>query len=261
MKRMAVLLFTLPLAYVLLCGKTIEAYAEKFKPGDRAAMSLDINGDGVGETLVVESAEHDTEMGLAFELYITLTNPRGNVLYQSEEIGELDWFSVEKAPFEFEGGAEREIALIRTGCSGTGVHVNAFLLYQPPRVGQVMVTYEGNEGVYDADGNGVPDVFVSSCRMQNLGVIGAFSLWLPTFSRPSKPDNWESEDVTFQVLGQDIEYRQQWIDGIAGTCESIIDMDFVETIGEEHIKNLKMLKSALERNDMDEARCIYHTSF
>jgi hypothetical protein len=247
---------------ILLCLFLIGAEPnEMFAPGDRAAILVDINGDGVGETLVVESAEPDPEMGLVFEFYITLTNPRGNVLYRSDEIGELGWFSVEKTSFEFENGAEREIALIRTGCSGTGVHVNAFLLYQPPKVKQVMVTYEGNEGLYDSDRNGVPDVFVSVYRMQNLGVIGASSPWLPTFSRPSKSDNWESGDVTFQVLGQDIDYRQEWIDGISSTCEAIAEMDFTEVVGEEHIESLKMLKAALERNDMEEAANICHTSF
>lgn len=247
---------------ILLCLFSIGAEpALKFAPGDRAAILVDVNGDGVGEMLVVESSEPHVEMGSVFDLHIKLTNPRGNILFESDEIGEAGWFSVEKTMFEYETGAQREVALIRTGCLGTGVHVNAFLLHQPSKVKQVTVTYNGNEGLYDSDGNAVPDMFVSVYRMQNLGVIGASSPWLPTFSRPSKSDNWESKNVTFQVLGGDIEYRQDWIDGIASTCEAIAEMDFAEIVGEEHMENLKMLKAALEANDMEDAKNIYYTNF
>jgi hypothetical protein len=235
--------------------------ALKFAPGDRAAILVDVNGDAVGEMLVVESSEPHFEMGSVFDLHINLTNPRGNILFESDEIGELGWFSVEKTMFEYETGAQREVALIRTGCSGTGVHVNAFLLHQPPKVKQVMVTFNGNEGLYDSDGDMVPDVFVSVYRMQNLGVIGASSPWLPIFSCPSKSDNWKSKDVTFQVLGQDIGYRQEWIDGIESTYEAVVEMDYEEIVGEEHMKNLMMLKAVLEANEMEEAENIYHTNF
>jgi hypothetical protein len=264
MKKISILILALPLMVLVACGGRVptgKIYAEEFKPGDRAAVNVDIDGDRVGEMLVVASCEPDPELGLIFNLAITLTNPRGNVLYESEETGELDWFSVQKTKFEYETGAQREIALIRTGCSGTGVHVSAFLLYQPPRADEVMVSYDGNEGFYDSNGNGVPDVFVSRYRMQNLGVIGAASPWLPVFSRPSKADNWESQDVTFEVLSKDGEFRQEWVDGVSKTCDAIIENDFVELVGEEHLRYLKMLKTALEANDMEEARNIYYTSF
>lgn len=256
------LILFLPLVLVLACGKAGgEAYAEEFKPGDRAVVSVDLNGDRVGETLVVSSSPPEEEMGLAFDLDLELTDTRGNVLYSSNELGELDWFSVEKSRFEFEGGSVREIAVVRTGCSGTGVHVYAFLFYEPPRVDTVIMTEDGNDGLYDSDSDGVPDAFVSSYRMQNLGYFGYTSPWLPTFTKPSKADGWQPVDITFDVLARDDDYRKEWIEGIAGTRSVLVEEDHVQDVGSEHMKALKMLEDALDAGDMEEARNVYYTVF
>lgn len=247
---------------VLLCLFSIGAEpALKFAPGDRAAILVDVNGDAVGEMLVVESSEPGVEMGSVFDLHIKLTNPRGNILFESDEIGELGWFSVEKTMFEYETGAQREVALIRTGCSGTGVHVNAILLYQPPKVKQVMVAYEGNEGLYDADGNGVVDMFISRWRHMELGVWGYTSPWPPTFSRPTRAKDWDVEDFTFYVLSRDREYREEWIDDLSQTYELLLAFEDDSMVGPDHLRYLTMLIDALKQNDTDEASRIYYTYF
>lgn len=248
---------------VFAAGNVLAAgnvFAARYKPGDRAAVNVDVDGDRVGEMLVVESFEPTDDMGLAFKYTITLTNPRGNVLYQSEEIGELDWFSVDVSPFQYENGTRREIALIRSGCSGTGVHVYAILLYQPPRTDTVISTTDGNEGLYDADGDGFFDSFVSVYRMQNLGIYGVSSPWLPTFSRPASSEDWGTVDITFDVLAHDEEMRGEWVKGIKLTYEGL-STDFSEGVPEDHLKYLKMLAQALEAGDMAEAANVYYTGF
>ncbi len=262
MKKTLIIILSLPLVVTLACFKTGgKAYAEEFKPGDRALVLVDLNGDKVAEKLEVSSREPTEEMGLGFDLNIELTDTRGNVLYSSNELGELDWFSVEKTIFEFDGGSKREIAAVRTGCSGTGVHVYAFLFYEPPRVDTVIMTQDGNDGLYDTDSDGVADAFVNRYRMQNLGYFGYTSPWLPTFTRPSKADGWQTVDVTFDVLGQNEEYRKEWIEGLAGTRSALVEDGLVESVGEEHIRYLEMLEDALRQGDMAEAKNVFYTAF
>ncbi len=249
------------MSFLLLLGFTGSLPAETFAPGDRAGISVDLNGDHVGEMLVVTSYEHDPEIGSPFEFDIELTDPRGNQLFYSEEIGEMGWFSVEKSDFEYEDGRTREVAFIRAGCFATGVHVNSTFLYQPPGAKDIHSLWAGNDGLYDLNRNGVPDLLVSVFRMHNLGVYGNPSPWLPTFSRPSSLEDWGLVDVTFEVLGQDAEYRAAWIEGLGYTYEALAEYPEDPLVGPEHIGYLKMLIDALEANDMDEARQVYYTAF
>ncbi|MBN2379461.1 hypothetical protein JXM67_06625 [candidate division WOR-3 bacterium] len=258
MKNKAYLVFLL-LIHVIVSG----AFAEEFSAGDRAAVNVDVNGDGVGEILTVTSRDTDPEDPLEFfEMVAEITTPRGTILYHDTLYGELGWFTVDVQDFELEGSRKpRETALIVTGCSGTGFHSLAWFLFQPKGVDSVLTLGDGNEGLYDSDADGVADMLVSVCRMQNLGYIGASSPWLPTFTRPSASEGWQSEDLTFQVLGSDSSYLKEWIDGIDYAYSAIVEYDYVETTGEDHLKYLKMLREALERNDMEEARNIYYTAF
>lgn len=249
------------LSFVVTAACT--AYAEKFAAGDRAAVRVDINGDGVKEILTVTSFDPEPDDFLNFFAMVAeITNPRGNILYHDTLYGELGWFSVDIQRFELEGSRKaRETALIRTGCSGTGIHILAWFLFQPKNSPKILFLSDGNEGYYDSDDDGIADMLISVWRMQNLGVIGVSSPWLPTFTRPSKYDDWEAEDVTFQVLGQDKGYRQEWIEGVGYAYDAIVDNDFVELVGDEHLEYLKMLKQALVQNDMEEAKNIYYTAF
>ncbi len=235
---------------------------ERYKPGDRAAINVDINGDRVGEVLEIASREMEPDMeaiGL-FDFHILLKNPRGKVLYESDEIGELGWFSLEKDLFEFEDGTKREIALVRTGCSGTGVHVNAIFLFQPPDTDTVAVIYEGSEGLYDHDSDGSGDMLVSRYRHDNLGIWGATSPWPPTFTMPSLNEGWQSVDKTFEVLHSDSGYRNEWIEELEQTYEALSDPELSD-VNKDHLKYLKMLIDALDDNDTGEAARIYYTSF
>lgn len=237
--------------------------SETYKPGDRAAILVDLNGDKVGETLIIESEEMDPDVrsiGI-FDFNITINDTRGSLLYNSQEIGELGWFSIEKEPFEFEGGTKREIALIRTGCSGTGFRVNAFFIFQPPKTDSIAVIYEGSDGLYDYDTDGIADMLISRYRHDNLGIWGASSPWLARFCAPAKDENWEPVDRTFDVLHNDAGYRTEWIEDVSDTYKTLSATDIKDGVDSEHLKYLKMLQEALQENDTEEARRIYYTSF
>ena len=196
-----------------------------------------------------------------FDFHILLKNPRGKVLYESDEIGELGWFSIEKDIFEFEDGAKREIALIRTGCSGTGVHVNAIFLFQPPETDTIAVIYEGSDGLYDFDSDGTCDMLVSCYRHDNIGIWGATSPWPASFTMPSREVGWQSEDKTFEVLHIDTGYRDEWIGELEQTYEALCDPELSGDVDKDHLKYLKMVIDALAANDTEEAGRIFYTSF
>jgi len=239
------------------------ASAEEFKAGDRAAVRVDINGDGVKEILTVTSEDPDPEDPLDFfEMVAEIKTPRGTILYHDTLYGELGWFTVDVERFRFTDSKKpRETALIVTGCSGTGFHELSWFLFQPKTSGEVLSTGDGNEGYYDSDDDGVADMLINVYRMQNLGYIGASSPWLPTFVRPSASEDWYSIDLTFEVLATDSGYRQEWIDGVNYAYSTIIEYEYTEYTGEEHLAYLKMLAEALEANDMEEAENIYYTAF
>ncbi|MBD3286413.1 hypothetical protein GF359_07630 [candidate division WOR-3 bacterium] len=258
MKNKELLIFTLLICVTVNCAR-----AEEFSAGDRAAVRVDINGDGVKEILTVTSTDSDPEdpMGV-FEMVAEIETPRGTILYHDTLFGELGWFTVDVERFRFSDSRKpRETALIVTGCSGTGFHELSWFLFQPKTATEVLSSGDGNEGYYDSDDDGVADMLISVYRMQNLGYIGASSPWLPTFTRPSVSEGWQSADHTFEVLGSDASYRQEWIEGVNYAYNAIIEYEYTEFTGEEHLRYLKMLAEALEASDMEEAANIYYTAF
>lgn len=235
---------------------------DTFYPGDRAAVTVDVDGDHVGEKLVVTSYEPDPEnggLGL-FEFTITLTDTRGNILYSSEEVGEY-WFSLEKSEFAFENGGTREVALVRSGCSGTGIHVYAWFIHKIPGADTVLVAGEGNQGLYDLDKDGTADMLVSRYRNIHLGGWGYSSPWVPLFSRPHPGRGWQMKDFTFAVLADDQKYRQEWIEDLLRTYKILAEGETEGMMEPDHLRNLKMLIQALSANDIEEARRIFYTAF
>ncbi|GEM_PF-5010900 len=254
-------LFFIFLLFLTACAKTNQhtVYSKKFKPGEQVSVLLDINGDKNKEKLIVTSQTPEPEMGSVFNYIVKLEDSHGVVLYKSEEIGEQDWFSIDIVPFTLEGYVIRDVALIRSGCSGTGVDVNALFLYQAPDVNRILSSMDGNDGFYDSDKDDYSDMLINRYRMQNLGVIGASSPWLPVFSKPASSDDWETIDITFEVLARDAAIRQEWIDGVENTIQAIDDMEFTDMVGEEHLNTLKSFLKALRSNDIQDAKNIYYT--
>lgn len=266
MTKITTLILILPVLAITACaGKRPSAapHTERYNAGDRATAQADINGDKVAETLTVTSAEPKPEFAPIgpFDISIEITNPRGNVLYSGNWEGQGGWFSVDVALFEIEGSGKRECVLIRSPHTGTGTHMNALFLFYPKGADHAYTLDQGNEGFYDSDSSGVADMLVSVYRCDRLGGIGATSPYLPFFTRPSRSDDWSSQDVTFAVLARDASYREQWIEGVAETVTAIQEFDGKRIVSEDHMRYLGLLKEALQRNDAEEAGRIYNTGF
>ena len=270
MNRITTLFFLIPFALCLACGKRgkaeeSSAFAQTYEAGETAEVEFDIDADDLPENLTVTSTEADPEvewLGL-FEISIRITGEGGGVLYSSDWVGELGWFSVEIFPFELKDSDTRNVVLLRTGCSGVGMEQKALFLFHPEGTYSVYSLEDGNEGTYDADGNGIPDMLISRFRCDYLGWFGATSPWLSFFSVPYVEENeLENEDKTFWVLERDEKYRNEWMRGLEYAHDELVESDLVETIDEGHTDNLKMLLDALSENaGEEETKNIYYTSF
>ncbi|MBN2379462.1 hypothetical protein JXM67_06630 [candidate division WOR-3 bacterium] len=243
-----------------------EVFSETYEAGEKVVTKLDIDDDGSKEILTVESSSPDPEVEWLESFDMDIRIMKGsNTLYHDTWYGELGWFSIDVAPFELVASEIRQVVLIRTGCSGTGMDKNALFLFMPEVTSHVFAIEDGNEGYYDSDSDGVYDLVCSRYRADHLGGYGYSSPWLSFFSRPS-PEDWETfEDCTFRVLQRDQVFRKEWIDGLGYAYDALSELPQEElemVVKADHLYYLKKLRDALKRNAGEEETAnIYYTAF
>ncbi len=204
-------------------------------------VSTDIDEDGIPETVKMEILHmEEDEFFKTFEYSLIIEDEGEKITIFTDGYGEImeNLFPQMLTDKLLVNGRLKNIVIVKTVCSGTGIH----------SYGRLVIYLDGEYMDFNVDGySGIYKnrYIILTWRHDNLGCYGIASPFLPHFYVLEKINkNWMLSDSTFEVLLKNEEVKKQWISGVSFAINELNNKEHI--FKEDIIHKLQLFKKALE---------------